>query len=169
MRDCSEPCSGCTILHTTMFTPRHTVCSSSLALSFLLSRSVYAVGEPCKISNNRLDPNTHKFLSDCGPTEYCATASTSASVGNATASHNATSPSPPEGVGEIDLVNLPYHKAGIKRSLHGHVAIKRGQQSVFLADGRGNTTHATVPANTTSTATETCQPKGCRRDEFPFG
>ena len=152
-----------------MLTPRPTVCGSSLVLNFLLSRTVYALGEPCKISNNRLDPNTHKFLSDCGPTEYCASASTPASVGNATTSHNATSPSPPVGVGEVDLVNLPYHKPGVKRSLHGHLAIKRGQQSVFLADGRGNTTHATASADTTVDATETCQPKGCRRDEFPFG
>ncbi|KAG0142786.1 hypothetical protein CROQUDRAFT_673362 [Cronartium quercuum f. sp. fusiforme G11] len=34
-------------------------------------KELSATGEPCKESNNRLDPNSHRFLSDCGPIDYC--------------------------------------------------------------------------------------------------
>ncbi|EGG10207.1 uncharacterized protein MELLADRAFT_26925, partial [Melampsora larici-populina 98AG31] len=34
-------------------------------------KGLSATGEPCREANNKLDPNTHKFLSDCGPIDFC--------------------------------------------------------------------------------------------------
>ncbi|KAH9809332.1 hypothetical protein DFH28DRAFT_989608 [Melampsora americana] len=35
------------------------------------NKGLLATGEPCREANNKLDPNTHKFISDCGPINFC--------------------------------------------------------------------------------------------------
>lgn len=179
-------------------------------LALLWAASVCsALGEPCKVSNNRLDPNTHKFQSDCGPTEYCAplrtNSSTLSAIANATTSVEdfdtkkrirrdkleldgilpvelpAVSISPlPLGLLRGYRGSTKHHRAG-----NGHettVRKRAGPQNILLADGgtasEGHST-AAAASNSSSIAagsaavvnnvTAVCQPKGCRRDEFPFG
>lgn len=139
-----------------------------LLLSLNHGLPIAALGEPCKIANNRLDPNSHKFLSDCGPTEYCAAAAP-LSVNGTSAIRNATSNLDLEEIAKTHFVDLSHHGFAGRTASHGKVKIKRGQQSVFLASGQSNSTAPAETHNLQSNATESCQPKGCRRDEFPFG
>lgn len=120
-----------------------------------------AAGTPCKIANNRLDPNSHKFLSDCGPTEYCAAA---LPIDATVQPKNTTLTEEIEDLARMHLVQLAHHGMAGQSTLHGKGIAKRGEQSIFLPAKEGNSTTA-LPGN----STETCQPKGCRRDEFPFG
>ena len=168
-----------------------------------------ALGEPCKVSNNRLDPNTHKFQSDCGPTEYCAPLRTNSSTLPATANATAAGKESEArkrtrrdkleigGILPVELPDVPIsplplgllhgHRGSAKhhRAGNGHESTIRkraGPQNIFLADegtvGEGNSTgtagsnSSTISAGSAAVAssvTAVCQPKGCRRDEFPFG
>lgn len=66
--------------------------------------AVQAVGEPCQLANSKLDPNSHKFRSDCGPMDYCApvapSPSTSSSSNPASSKPNASQNSQGSNVGD---------------------------------------------------------------------
>jgi hypothetical protein len=134
-------------------------------LALLWAASVCsALGEPCKVSNNRLDPNTHKFQSDCGPTEYCAplrtNSSTLSAIANATTSVEdfdtkkrirrdkleldgilpVELPLPDVSILPLPLGLLYGHRGSAKhhRAGNGHdttVRRRAGPQNIFLADG----------------------------------
>lgn len=100
-------------------------------LSFLLlsvSSTQAIIGTPCSTSNNRLDPSTHHFQSDCEVTEYCS---------------NSTTPNVIPG-GVVQPEDAPEETPGL-------IDIFTKRDSVPPAPGF------------------TCQRRGCRRDEFPFG
>ena len=130
----------------------HSVTTISLFLS--LAIFVQALGEPCLVSNNRVDPSSHKFTSDCGPTEYCAALTT-----NVTALGGAS-----ETTSQLNSsVSLQITQQPQKRS---------GMQNFFLAtDTFPNTNGSTIPEqpHVFTNNTATCQPKGCRMAEYPFG
>lgn len=173
---------------------------SLLALLFLAGRTK-AVGEPCQISNSRLDPNSHKFRSDCGPQDYCAvslanTGSMSAAIKHITPKNDAAEQEPlPTGVDSVQrrsYVKESMHRrhSGLAPHKHKTMISRRGElQNIFLAavaDSYGNDTVIADERNESEVpmisekddgapspfglnATGTCQPKGCRKDEFPFG
>ena len=101
-------------------------CPNTMLVFLFLAQHVLALGESCTLANNRLDPSTHKFHSDCEPTEYCASSANRAPW-LATPSSAALAP-----------VATTYDDPPIT--------------DLFRRD----------------TAT-TCQPRGCRSDEDPFG
>lgn len=50
----------------------HSIPTSLITILLVTSiESILSTGEPCQESNNKLDPNSHKFLSDCGPIDFC--------------------------------------------------------------------------------------------------
>jgi len=168
-----------------------------LSLTYLAA-IVRATGEPCQISNSKLDPNSHKFRSDCGPQDYCAV-----SLAN-TGSISAAIKGPPTKRDEITKTTLPegshQHRSGIHNPHHFHHSgssaykheaqlSRRGLlQNVFLAAVADVSLNDTMESQAEDSdtpminekddgtpppfgvnATGTCQPKGCRKDEFPFG
>jgi len=134
-----------------------------------------AVGEPCLISNSRLDPNSHKFRSDCGPKDYCAVNdspyskddehfTTESLVNNESASTLVTT---------THRRDLARHHTDFSPFRHETRLSRRGQlQNIFLAAPApvfANDTLAEEGGSELSNGMGTCQPKTCRKDEFPFG
>lgn len=101
-----------------------------LAALLLFIARAFALGEPCLLANNVLDPQTHNFHSDCSPKEYCAEAWQVARTASSTGSSLAPVAT------QVD-----------------------DDPSISELFRRGPV------ANTTTT----CQPRGCRKDEDPFG
>lgn len=173
---------------------------SLLALLFLAGRTK-AVGEPCQISNSRLDPNAHKFRSDCGPQDYCAvslanTGSMSAAIKHITPKNDAAEQEPvPKRVDSVQRrshvkESMRHLHSGLTPHKHKTMISRRGElQNIFLAavaetyandtviDDEANEPQVPMisekddgaPSPFGLNATGTCQPKGCRKDEFPFG
>lgn len=160
-----------------------------LSLTLFAATAVKAIGEPCQIANSKLDPNSHKFRSDCGPQDYCAV-----SLAN-TGSISAAIKRPPAKRDGVDhtlrnsIDGTHYHNTGFSNHKHETRLSRRGiLQNVFLAAVVDSATNETTnmqedeldtpmitekddgsPSPFGVNATGTCQPKGCRKDEFPFG
>ena len=112
----------------------------------LFVTSVYAVGEPCNPSNNRLDVSDHHFLSDCPITEFCSAVPVAPlnATGTNIQQDETLAPQAP-GLGDLfsrDLITSP--------------AIS-------------SVNDPTSAVNATTSSGWTCQARGCRKDEYPFG
>lgn len=163
-----------------------------LSLLYLASKA-RATGEPCQISNSKLDPNSHKFRSDCGPQDYCAVSlansgSISAAIKSIPSDNKASSSQLTRRTS--DALSYHHHHSGFSPYKHETRLSRRGElHNIFLAavsDTYANDTITSEDATQPETpmisekddgapspfglnTTGTCQPKGCRKDEFPFG
>lgn len=163
-----------------------------LSLLYLASKA-QATGEPCQISNSKLDPNSHKFRSDCGPQDYCAVSlANSGSISTAIKSIPSDNKSTSRQLARrtSDALAYHHHHSGFSPYKHETRLSRRGElHNIFLAAVSETYTNDTVTNEDTRqpetpmisekddgvpspfglNATGTCQPKGCRKDEFPFG
>jgi hypothetical protein len=159
-----------------------------LGLLTLIGQAL-AVGEPCQISNSRLDPNSHKFRSDCGPKDYCAgdvppnLNDTGSLVSDRLVNNQSSSPL----VTTARRRDLGKHHTAFSPFKHESRLSRRGQlQNIFLAatvptyanetlqlddeDSEEAITHNAIGSvSQVSNGTGSCQPKTCRTDEFHFG
>lgn len=175
----------------------HTFALAIFSLTYFAA-TAQATGEPCQIANSKLDPSSHKFRSDCGPQDYCAvslanTGSISAAIKPPPSSSNDAgddTPAASDGHQRRSSYTRRHHFSGFTAHKHEVRLSRRGLlQNVFLnavADVAVNDTTSIQAAEEGDTpminekdggasspfgvnATGTCQPKGCRKDEFPFG
>lgn len=144
--------------------------SALLVLLVATIAAVYALGEPCSTVNNRLDASSHRFLSDCGPTEFCGVPDPAPNPpAGATHPANATTSGAIANYADEDEYNEQDGEDGIdgarlKRQIPRGLNLAVAQQPIL----QSNATQASQVAQNASSGT-TCQPKGCRRDEFPYG
>lgn len=154
------------------------------------------IGQPCSLAHTRLDPDTRVLQSDCGPAEYCSDGLTDdddwhrpappATYPSSTSSWHASSYTYHMTSSHTTTPAAQYSQvAQYKRAMAAHahrrsasttgrpfpqtVTMLRKVRAVAnpeVLDLHRRQTYSPPAQGSTNT---TCQPRGCRTDEFPFG